>query len=181
MLKTILQLFFCTLKIGAFTFGGGYAMIPIMQREFCEKHKWVEENDILDIFAIAQSLPGVIALNSSVFIGYRVAGVGGACAAALGVSLPSLIVLSVVSLFYVQFQENIYVQAALQGIRACVVALILQAVLKLGKPAIKDLFGWGVAIAAFLLVVLLNVNAIFVIAGAGVLGFLYQLLRRKPV
>lgn len=181
MLKTILQLFLCTLKIGAFTFGGGYAMIPIMQREFCEKHKWVEENDILDIFAIAQSLPGVIALNSSVFIGYRVAGVGGACAAALGVSLPSLIVLSVVSLFYVQFQENIYVQAALQGIRACVVALILQAVLKLGKPAIKDLFGWGVAIAAFLLVVLLNVNAIFVIAGAGVLGFLYHKLRRKPV
>ena len=175
--KTILGLFFCTLKIGAFTFGGGYAMIPIMQREFVTKRGWVSETDILDIFAIAQSVPGVIALNTSVFIGYRVAKTRGAIAAALGVSLPSLLVLSVVSLFYEQFKENSMVIAALRGIRPCVVALILQAVLKLGKPALRDLFCWLIAAAAFGLVAFGGVNPIFVILGAGLTGFLIMTVR----
>ena len=177
--KTVGELFLCTLKIGAFTFGGGFAMIPIMQREFVTKRGWVSETDILDIFAIAQSIPGVIALNSSLFIGHKIAGRRGAAAAALGVSLPSLCVISVLSLFYTQFQQNIYLTAALRGVRPCVVALILQAVFKLGKPAVKDLAGWILAALGFGLVAFWGVNPIFVILGAGLGGFLLQKLTRK--
>ena len=177
--KTVGELFLCTLKIGAFTFGGGFAMIPIMQREFVTKRGWVSEADILDIFAIAQSIPGVIALNSSLFIGHKVAGRRGAAAAALGVSLPSLCIISVLSLFYTQFQSNAYLAAALRGVRPCVVALILQAVLKLGKPAVKGLSGWIFAALGFGLVAFWGINPIFVILGAGLGGFFLQKLKIK--
>ena len=172
-------LFWVVLRIGAFTFGGGYAMIPLMQREYVEKRHWVEENDIVDIFAVAQSLPGVIAVNSSILIGYRIAKLPGALVAALGVTLPSLIVLAVISFFYQAFMANVWIARAFGGIRAGVVALMVQAVIKLGKPAIKDYWGWIFALVAFVLSVALQVNAILLIVGGGLVGWLVQTMRKR--
>jgi len=176
-MKLLKDLFFVTLRIGAFTFGGGYAMIPLMQREFVEKRGWIDEKDIVDIFAIAQSVPGVIAINSSIFIGYRIAGVSGAISAALGVTLPSLVVLSIISFYYIQFKSNTYIVAAMEGVRAAVVALMASAVIKLGKPSIKDGFGWVAAVLAFLAVVIFDIHAILLIVCGGIAGWLLK--RRK--
>ncbi len=178
-IRLLLELFGVTFRIGAFTFGGGYAMIPLMQREFVEKRNWVDEKDIVDIFAIAQSVPGVIAINSSIFIGYKIAGFLGAISAALGVVLPSFIVLSVLSFYYIQFQSNPYVNGALRGVRAAVVALMISAVIKLGKPSVKDLNGWILAIGAFLITVIFDIHAILLIFAGGIIGWLLK--RRKKV
>lgn len=160
-------------KIGAFTFGGGYAMIPIMQEEFVARKGWVKDEDILDIFAIAQSMPGVIALNTSTFVGYRLAGVRGGLIAAIGIILPSFIIISVLSSIYLLFNTNPYVAAAFQGVRACVATLIIRAAYNMAKAGIKNWFGIVVAAIGFVLVALLQVNTIFVIIGAGIVGYLY--------
>ncbi len=180
--RKLLPIFLTTLKLGAFTFGGGYAMIPLMQREFVDKHGWIANEDILDIFAVAQSVPGVIAINSSVMIGYRVAGFAGGLVAALGVSLPSLIVLSVVTLIYQRFIENEWVQAAMRGVRAGVVALIVSAVLRMRKEAAKTLFQWALMLGALAVSIFLpGVSAIIVILTGALLGFLADrfYVRRK--
>ncbi len=111
------QIFFTFFKIGAFTFGGGYAMVPLIQREASEKHGWVTDEDILDIVAIAESTPGPIAINSATFVGYRACGVLGSVAATLGVVLPSFMIILAISGILRQFQENVYVQYAFRGIR----------------------------------------------------------------
>ena len=151
--NTIKNLFLSTAKIGAVSFGGGYAMIPIMEEEFVNKNKWVDGKDIVDIFAIAQSVPGVIALNTSTFIGYRVGGLPGAIAASVGVSVPSFCIIMALSGFYLQFQANPIVNAAFSGIRACVVALVFSAVLGMGSSVIKGPFTIAVAVFGFVGVV----------------------------
>jgi chromate transporter len=172
--RLLSRLFASTAKIGAVSFGGGYAMIPIMEEEFVSKQGWVDRKDILDIFAIAQSVPGVIALNTCTFIGYRVAGFPGSIAASVGVSLPSFLILMILSGFYIQFQENLFVVAAFAGIRACVVALVAGAVLSMGKTAISDAFGLVVALTGFTAIVLFGVNAVWCIFAAGVTGLVYS-------
>ena len=104
--RVLLQLFLVFFKIGAFTFGGGYAMLPLIQREVTEKQKWLSEEEILDIFAISQSIPGVISINSAIFIGRRVAGVGGAIFSALGIILPSFVIILVIATVLVSFRQN---------------------------------------------------------------------------
>ena len=174
------KLFWVSLKLGAFTFGGGYAMIPLMQKEYVDNNHWIEESDILDMFAIAQSVPGVIAINSSILIGYRVAGVAGALLAALGVTLPSLISIMLITLIYHAFIENPIVLAAMRGIRAGVVALIISAVVKLKKGGITDIWQWAMAIIAFLLVVFFaQIQVILLIVAGGVIGYLISLIRRR--
>jgi len=172
-------LFWVVLRIGAFTFGGGYAMIPLMQREYVEKRGWVDENDIVDIFAVSQSVPGVIAVNSSILIGYRLAKLPGAMVAALAITLPSLVILAVISFFYQAFMANIWIARAFAGIRAGVVALMVQAVMKLGKPAVKDYWNWIFAGVAFLLAVIFDVHAILLIIGGGILGWLVDWLMKR--
>ena len=126
-LKTCLTLFLTFLKIGAFTFGGGYAMIPIIEKEMVEKHKWIKSEDILDIFAIAESTPGPIAINSATFIGYKIGGVFGSFCATFGVVLPSFVIISIISLVLREFSDIKAVQYAFNGIRAGVLALIIKA------------------------------------------------------
>ena len=126
-MKNILSLFLTFLKIGAFTFGGGYAMIPLIQKEVAEKKKWISDEDILDIIAIAESTPGPIAINSATFIGSKVAGVLGSAAATLGVVLPSFVIIAAISLVLAEFQDIKAVQYAFFGIRAGVLALIIKA------------------------------------------------------
>ena len=179
--EKLLKIFLVTFKLGAFTFGGGYAMIPLMQREFVDKNGWIENDDILDIFAVAQSVPGVIAVNSSVMIGYKVAGIAGALLAALGVVLPSLITLSVVTLVYQLFIDNEWVQAAMRGVRAGVVALILSAVLRMSTAAAKTVFQWALLCAGLLILILFpHVSSILVILSGGLVGYLFERFYERP-
>ena len=129
----ILLLFLTFLKVGAFTFGGGYAMIPIIQKEVVDKRKWVDNNDILDILAISESTPGPIAVNAATFIGYRVGGFFGALFATLGLAIPSFVIIFVISFFYKKFMEWTIVQAIFKGLNVGVILLLLNAVMKLKK------------------------------------------------
>jgi chromate transporter len=179
-LKKISKLFFVFLRIGAFTFGGGYAMIPFIQREIVDNNHWIEEEYIVDIFAIVQSVPGVIAVNSAIFVGYRVAGLGGAIASTLGVVIPSFVIISIIALFFSKFKDLPVVADAFRGISAGVVALIVLAVLKLSKPSIKDAYGWIISCCAFLVVTVTDISAIYVLLVAAGLGlFIRYVIRRK--
>mgnify|MGYP000962532467 CR=1 FL=1 len=170
--KELLDLFACTFKIGAVTFGGGYVIIPMLQREFSEKRQYISNEDILDIVAISQSLPGVISINACIMVGYRAGGVLAALVTALGVVLPSFLILSVLTYFYAAVANNPYVTAAFMGISAAVVALMLDAVLRLGKSAVKNIAAWVLMLAAFICAYFLGINGIYLIIAAGVLGFL---------
>lgn len=175
VLRTLLRIFLVTFKIGAFTFGGGYAMIPFMQDEFVDKYHWIEEKDIVDVFAVAQSLPGVIAVNSSLLIGYKIAGLLGGLTAVLGVILPSLFILSVITLFYNAFITNPFVAGALRGISAAVVALMLSAVLRLRKQSLPDTGAWLLASLALGISILSRVSAVYIILGGGMVGLLLHI------
>ncbi len=166
----ILKLFTVFFRIGAFTFGGGYAMIPYIEREIVEKNHWIEREEIIDIFAVVQSVPGVIAVNSSTFVGYRVAGWAGAVAATLGVVLPSYIIISIIALFLYNFKDYPYVNEAFHGIQAGVAALMFHVVLRLGNTGIRNGYGLALAIASFLALTVFGAPAIVILLVSGVLG-----------
>ena len=136
------DLFLTFLKIGAFTFGGGYAMIPLIQREIVEKKHWISDEEILDIVAIAESTPGPIAINSATFVGYRAGGFAGAFFATFGVVLPSFLIILAISFVLRQFQELKPVQYAFQGIRAGVLALIIRAMVSMYRQCPRDLWAY---------------------------------------
>ena len=169
-LRLLWQIFITFFKIGAFTFGGGYAMVPLIQREASEKNGWVTDEDILDIVAIAESTPGPIAINSATFVGYRACGVLGSVCATLGVVLPSFIIILAISGILRQFQENVYVQYAFRGIRAGVLALIVKAMWGMYKKCKKNVPAYIVMVAAFVLVAFVKVPVLWVIAGCAVFG-----------
>ena len=137
-LKSCLVLFKVFFKIGLFTFGGGYAMLPIIQKEIIENHNWISEEDMLDIVAIAESTPGPISVNTATFVGYKVAGVLGSIFATIGLAIPSLAIIFVISFFYQKFIDNEWVAKAFKGIMGAVTVLILNAGIKLSKPLRKD-------------------------------------------
>lgn len=172
--RDLWRIFLVMLRIGAVTFGGGYAMIPQMSRDFVDRYGWIEEKEIIDLFAVAQSAPGVIAINASILVGYRIAGIAGALCAALGAILPSVAVLSAVTVVYRAFIDNPYILGALRGIRAAVAGLLLAAVFRLRPNSVTGVFGW-VLFAAALAVSLFfpSVNAIWVILAGGLLGVAY--------
>ena len=173
---SLFELFWSTFCIGAVTFGGGYAMIPVLEQTFVSKKGWLSEEEMIDLLAIAEMTPGPIAINASTFVGTKMAGVPGAVAATLGMVTPSFAIIAVVSGFYMQFQSNPTVGAALLGIRAGVTALVLSAVLKLGKKAVRKPIDWAICLLAFVAVGVYGVSAILAIVTAGLCGFL---LRRK--
>lgn len=175
----VIQLFLSFLKIGAFTFGGGYAMIPLIQREVTEKKKWITDDDILEIVAISESTPGPIAINAATFVGYRVAGKKGAAAATIGVVLPSFVIISLISLILEAFKTNAYVQYAFYGIRAGVLALVIKALISMYKKCPKGLFSYIVMGAAFVFAALVRINVILVIAMCGFAGWLYSFIASK--
>ncbi|MBQ8506077.1 MAG: chromate transporter [Clostridia bacterium] len=171
-MKILLEIFLTFLKIGAFTFGGGYAMIPLIQREVVEKKKWITDEDILDIVAIAESTPGPIAINAATFVGYRTAGFRGAFCATFGVVLPSFIIIALISFVLEQFQGLKAVQYAFFGVRAGVLALILKAFWNMAKQQ-KGKFAYIIAAAAFVLAAVLKLNVLIVIllcAAAGLIS-----------
>lgn len=129
----LIQLFTTFFKIGLFSFGGGFAMIPLIQREVIERHKWINHKDFVDMLVLAQSTPGPIAVNTAVFVGYKVAGVGGAILTTLGTVLPSFIVILLLALFFAEVRDNRYVDAAFRAMRPAVVALIVAPLMGLVK------------------------------------------------
>lgn len=174
--KKILQLFLVFLKIGAFTFGGGYAMIPIIQKEIVENKKWITDDDILEIIAIAESTPGPIAINSATFVGYRVAGFFGAMFATLGVVIPSFVVILIISFVLREFQHIRAVQYAFNGIRAGVLALLIKALVSMYKKAPKGLISYIVMGASFIITAFFDINVLFVIIGCAVFGLVTSLI-----
>ena len=173
-----LELFLTFAKIGVFTFGGGYAMIPLIQRETVENRGWISGEDILDVIAIAEATPGPIAINSATFIGRKVAGFRGALCATLGVVLPSFIIISLVSTVLQLFDQEKAVRYAFIGIRAGVLALILKALVNLFRKCPKGWFSYAVMAAAFTAAAFLKVSAILIIAACALLGILMIQVRR---
>lgn len=164
------SLFGTFFKIGAFTFGGGYAMIPLIQREVVEKRRWMEQSDILDIVAIAESTPGPIAINTATFVGYRTGGLVGAGCATLGVVLPSFVIIFALSFVLRQFQALKAVQYAFWGIRAGVLALLVKALLSMYGQCPKGGFAWTLMALAFLLAAFSGIGVIYVLIGCAAAG-----------
>ena len=179
MKNSLWQIFLTFFKIGAFTFGGGYAMIPLIQAEAAEKHGWVSEEDILEIVAIAESTPGPIAINAATFVGYRARGITGAVCATLGVVLPSFLMILAISCVLREFQENLYVRYAFRGIRAGVLALIVKAMWGMYKKCKKNAVSYIVMAAAFVLVALVKVSALPVLALCAVFGIITSVLMER--
>ena len=179
--KRLWQLFVTFLKIGGFTFGGGYAMIPLIQKETVENKGWITEDDILEIIAIAESTPGPIAINSATFVGYRTAGFWGAVCATTGVVLPSFFIILVISYVLRQFQEIKAVQYAFNGIRAGVLALLFKALWTMYKKSPKGWVSYVVMAGAFLATAFLKINVLYVIIACAVFGIVTSLLAKKEV
>ena len=170
------QLLHTFVRIGAFTFGGGYAMIPLIQREAVEKRGWIEDRDVLDILAVAESTPGPIAVNAATYVGYRVAGFWGSLCATLGVVSPSFVIIALLSLVLRQFESLKAVQYAFMGIRAAVLALILHALWGLFRQCPRSAFAYVVMGGGFLLAAFTGVSAYWLIAGAAGAGLIRQML-----
>ena len=151
MMKKLLNMFFTFARIGGLTFGGGYAMLPMLQREVVERQHWATEEELADYFAIGQCTPGVIAVNTATFIGYRQAGIIGGIFATLGVVFPSVVIISVIAAFLTNFAELKVIQYAFEGIRVCVCVLIFNAVQKLWKKSVVDQATTVIFLAVFLI------------------------------
>lgn len=171
-----IDLFRIFLKIGFFTLGGGYAMIPQIESEIVDRRKWMVRKDFLDLIAVAQTCPGALAVNMSVYIGYKLRKMRGAICATLGVALPSFVIILLIAMFFHQFQDNEVVRSVFNGIRPAVVALICAPVFSMGRAARISWINCWIPIACALLIWLLEVNPIFILTAAGMCGYLYGLL-----
>ena len=160
-------------KIGIFTLGGGYAMIPLIEEEVVNRHRWVSREEMLDLIAIAQSCPGVFAINIAIFIGYKLNKVRGAIATSLGTALPSFLIILIIAMFFHQFEDNKVVAAMFRGIRPAVVALIAVPTFNLGKRAQLNKFTIWIPIVSALAIWLLGVSPIWIIILAGLGGYIY--------
>ncbi len=176
--KVLLQLFVSTFYISAFTFGGGYVIIPLMKKKFADELHWIDDEEMLNLAAIAQSSPGAVAVNASILVGYRVAGVVGAAVSILGTVLPPLIIISVISLFYTAFRTNAIVAAVLKGMQSGVAAVVADVVCNLGGKIVKDrdILSVLVMIVAFVANYILGVNVMLIILACGVIGAVRTLL-----
>ena len=168
-------------KIGIFTLGGGYAMIPLIEEEVVNRHRWVGKEEMLDLIAIAQSCPGVFAINIAIFIGYKLNKVRGALATTLGTALPSFLIILVIAMFFHQFEDNRVVAAMFRGIRPAVVALIAVPTFNLGKRAELNKFTIWIPVVSALAIWLLGVSPIWIIIVAGVGGYIWGKLRELTV
>lgn len=168
----IFDLFFTFLKLGAFSFGGGYAMLPLIQEEVIQVHSWLTSTEFIDILAISEMTPGPIAINSATFIGYKVSGVWGSVVATLGVTLPSFIVMSIIFHFVYKFKNSPYLAWVFEGIRPVVLGLIASAAFTVAQSSFVDIKSIFIAIGIFYIVTFRKFNPILAIVLAGSLGIL---------
>ena len=174
-------LFISTFKISAFTFGGGFVIVPLMKKKFCDELNWIKEDEILDLIAIAQSSPGAIAVNASIIIGHRILGVTGALVAAISTVLPPLIILSVISFFYTFFKENRIINALLKGMQAGVAAVIVDVVFEMASKIVKkkEIVSILLMTISFILVFFFRINLYLLILTGALVGVLYKLIQNK--
>jgi len=172
------KLFISTFYLSAFTIGGGYVIVPLMRKKFVDEYKWIEEKEMIDIVAVSQSSPGPIAVNASILVGYRLAGLRGSLMTILGTILPPLIIISIISVFYTAFQESRIINAALMGMRAAVAAVMIDAIYKLGKTVLKGdkLFSLIIMIAAFILAFFININVALILLMCGFVGWVTKFI-----
>lgn len=170
VMPKILEIFLIYFKIGAFTIGGGYAMIPLIQQEIVEKKNWMSEEEFMDMFAVIQSAPGPLAVNSAVFLGYKVGGVLGAITATLGAVLPSFIIILLIATFFRDIREYAFMQAIFNGVRPAVVALIIAAVYKLTKSSHLTKSGIFISIGSLLILIFFGLSPIWLIVLSATLG-----------
>ena len=169
--KMLLKLFLSTLYLSAFTFGGGYVIVTLMKKKFVDQYHWIEENEMLDLVAIAQSSPGAIAVNGAIVVGYKLSGILGALVAILGTVLPPFVILSVISVFYKAFRNNWLISQLLEGMQAGVGAVIASVTLDMGIPIV----------GAFVAACLFGINVVYIVIVCGIIGIIRTLLlnRRK--
>lgn len=172
-MKDLFKLFSAFFNIGMFTIGGGLAMLPLIQKTVVDDYKWLKEEDMIDCIAICQALPGVIAINTATYVGYKKGKAAGAIAATLGVVMPSLIVIIAAVLFLGVIGENKHVTGVFTAVKAASCGLILYAAVKLGKQVLKSKFAWFAAISAFLMIAVFDVTALWAIVLGAAAGLLY--------
>jgi len=180
-MKLLIELFVTFFKIGLFTFGGGYAMIPLIEREVVEGKKWISSDDVLDMLAIAESTPGPLAVNSATFVGYRMAGIMGSAFATIGLAIPSVVIICIISLFLTQFQENMWFQHIFRGIRSGVLVLMVNAIIKFGKKCPKYWYMYALMAVAFVVAAFTNVDIAFILLGGGIFGIIVRGFIMKEV
>lgn len=179
--RKLLTLFLSTLQLSAFTFGGGFVIVPLMRKKFVEELGWIEEQEMLDFTAIAQSSPGPIAVNASILVGYHVAGIPGALLTALGTVLPPLVIISVISLFYQAFRDNALVNVVMAGMLCGVAAVICDVVITMSRSIFKEkrILPVVMLVAAFVAVRFLGMNIILIILLSGAIGALDTWIRHR--
>lgn len=180
-MKIYIDLFVSWFKMGLFTFGGGYAMLPMIQKEVIEKHQWATEEEVMDYYAIGQCTPGIIAVNTATFIGYYQKGVLGGIVATLGVITPSLIIISLIATVLSNFAQITIVQNALAGIRVAVCYLMITSIIKLWKSSIKDITGIIIFCGAFALSYFLDFSVVITILLSAFIGVVIRNIRRRKI
>ena len=173
----MITLFLTFFKIGLFTFGGGYAMIPFIHQYAVEKYKWITDDEFLDIIAIAESTPGPIAINSATYIGHKVKGIKGSATATLGVVMPSVIIIVLIAAFFMQYKDNIWVEYAFKGVRIGVAILVLNAAIRMYKKLDKNILSFILILIGFSMILFELLPVILVIAIGGVIGIISQVLK----
>jgi len=175
------KLFISTFYLSAFTFGGGYVIIPLMKKKFVDDLQWIEDDEMLNLTAIAQSSPGAVAVNAAILLGYRVAGILGTLVTILGTVLPPFITLSVISIFYTAFRDNIVVNAVLKGMQAGVAAVIADVVLNLGSNVLKqkDIVSMIIMVGAFIATFFFKINVMYIVLVCGCMGAAKILIQMK--
>lgn len=174
----LLDLFLTFARVGVMTFGGGYAMLPILQREVVEKKKWATDEELTDYFAIGQCTPGVIAVNTATFIGQKIKGIIGGILATMGVVFPSIVIISILAGVIITFADVPAVQYAFNGVRVCVCVLIFNSVVKLWKNSVKDIVGIIIFVCVFLLAFFTSVSPTAFVIAAAVAGIAVKVIGR---
>ncbi|MBS5115740.1 MAG: chromate transporter [Erysipelotrichaceae bacterium] len=178
--KLLLKLFISTLYLSAFTFGGGYVIVTLMKKKFVDEYHWIEENEMLDLVAIAQSAPGPIAINGAIVVGYKLAGMIGVLVAIIGTVLPPFLIISIISIFYNIFKTNIWINWLLEGMQAGVGAVIASVSYEMGRGVVEQKDGILIIIMvlAFVLNYVMNINVVYIILLTGLFGIVRTLLLR---
>lgn len=175
----LLQMFLTFGKIGAFTLGGGYAMVPVMEQEIVDKHGWLTREEFIDILAVSQAMPGLFAMNMAGHIGFQLRGGVGGVVAAMGVALPSILAILLIAIFFQAFKDNIYVEKVFRGVRPAVVALIAAPCFSMARAARITRYNCWIPIVSCLLIASFGVSPVWIILGAGVGGYLWGLIGRR--
>ncbi|MGN0412283.1 MAG: chromate transporter [Lachnospiraceae bacterium] len=179
--KLLRQLYWAFLRIGGLTFGGGLTMLPMLKYELVEKKDWITEDELLDCYAIGQCTPGIIAVNTATYVGYKKAGIMGGIFSTLGIVTPSLVIITLVAACLEQFMDNIWLQHALMGVRGIVCALMLNTVLNLAKKSLTGLFSYVICIVVFLVALFTGIPTILIVFVTALLGIFLEMFSGKKV